>query len=47
MFKWCFELATNIKQLTRLLYLLSCSAGSVAQDLLEHKEKMGLWWETH
>nr|YP_008964910.1 hypothetical protein RF2 [Schwalbea americana]YP_008964925.1 hypothetical protein RF2 [Schwalbea americana]CDJ38675.1 hypothetical protein RF2 [Schwalbea americana]CDJ38700.1 hypothetical protein RF2 [Schwalbea americana] len=31
--KWYFELGTSIKQLTILLYILSCSAGSVAQDL--------------
>nr|YP_010581724.1 Ycf2 [Cymbaria mongolica]YP_010581740.1 Ycf2 [Cymbaria mongolica]UYS85103.1 Ycf2 [Cymbaria mongolica]UYS85109.1 Ycf2 [Cymbaria mongolica] len=31
--KWYFELGTSIKKLTILLYLLSCSAGSVAQDL--------------
>nr|VVW91479.1 unnamed protein product [Nymphaea colorata] len=31
--KWYFELGTSMKKLTILLYLLSCSAGSVAQDL--------------
>lgn len=31
--KWYFELGMNMKQLTILLYLLSCSTGSVAQDL--------------
>nr|WDA92203.1 Ycf2 protein [Corydalis incisa]WDA92230.1 Ycf2 protein [Corydalis incisa] len=30
---WYFELATSMKRLTILLYLLSCSAGSVAHDL--------------
>ncbi|GFP93815.1 protein ycf2 [Phtheirospermum japonicum] len=33
MYKWYFELGTSMKKLTILLYLLSCSAGSVAQDL--------------
>nr|AKR81113.1 hypothetical chloroplast RF21 [Pentastemona sumatrana] len=33
LYKWYFELATSMKKLTILLYLLSCSAGSVAQDL--------------
>nr|WRY72286.1 hypothetical chloroplast RF21 [Sclerocactus unguispinus]WRY72303.1 hypothetical chloroplast RF21 [Sclerocactus unguispinus] len=33
LFKWYFELGTSMKKLTILLYLLSCSAGSVAQDL--------------
>uniref|UniRef100_M1BU50 Protein ycf2 n=1 Tax=Solanum tuberosum TaxID=4113 RepID=M1BU50_SOLTU len=33
LYKWYFELGTNMKRLTILLYLLSCSAGSVAQDL--------------
>nr|ATL60393.1 Ycf2 [Cubanola domingensis] len=33
LYKWYFELGTNMKKLTILLYLLSCSAGSVAQDL--------------
>nr|YP_010195256.1 hypothetical chloroplast RF2 [Flagellaria indica]YP_010195273.1 hypothetical chloroplast RF2 [Flagellaria indica]UAA82238.1 hypothetical chloroplast RF2 [Flagellaria indica]UAA82255.1 hypothetical chloroplast RF2 [Flagellaria indica]ULQ65890.1 hypothetical protein RF2 [Flagellaria indica]ULQ65907.1 hypothetical protein RF2 [Flagellaria indica]ULQ65976.1 hypothetical protein RF2 [Flagellaria indica] len=31
--KWYFELGTSMKRLTILLYLLSCSGGSVAQDL--------------
>nr|YP_010293857.1 hypothetical protein RF2 [Scrotochloa urceolata]YP_010293874.1 hypothetical protein RF2 [Scrotochloa urceolata]ULQ67152.1 hypothetical protein RF2 [Scrotochloa urceolata]ULQ67169.1 hypothetical protein RF2 [Scrotochloa urceolata] len=31
--KWYFELGTSMKRLTRLLYLLSCSGGPVAQDL--------------
>nr|YP_009644498.1 Ycf2 protein [Ligustrum japonicum]YP_009644520.1 Ycf2 protein [Ligustrum japonicum]QBS52294.1 Ycf2 protein [Ligustrum japonicum]QBS52295.1 Ycf2 protein [Ligustrum japonicum] len=31
--KWYFELGTSMKKLTILLYLLSCSAGSVARDL--------------
>nr|YP_010729113.1 Ycf2 protein [Trimezia steyermarkii]YP_010729131.1 Ycf2 protein [Trimezia steyermarkii]WEA82092.1 Ycf2 protein [Trimezia steyermarkii]WEA82110.1 Ycf2 protein [Trimezia steyermarkii] len=33
LYKWYFELGTSMKKLTMLLYLLSCSAGSVAQDL--------------
>nr|AMH87587.1 Ycf2 [Syringa meyeri] len=33
LFKWYFELGTSLKKLTILLYLLSCSAGSVARDL--------------
>nr|YP_010474456.1 hypothetical protein RF2 [Corydalis minutiflora]YP_010474485.1 hypothetical protein RF2 [Corydalis minutiflora]UVH68743.1 hypothetical protein RF2 [Corydalis minutiflora]UVH68772.1 hypothetical protein RF2 [Corydalis minutiflora] len=33
LYNWYFELATRMKKLTILLYLLSCSAGSVAQDL--------------
>nr|QPC56541.1 Ycf2 [Schisandra sphenanthera] len=33
LYKWYFELETTMKKLTILLYLLSCSAGSVAQDL--------------
>nr|QXV93841.1 Ycf2 [Epimedium diphyllum]QXV93858.1 Ycf2 [Epimedium diphyllum]QXV95083.1 Ycf2 [Epimedium trifoliolatobinatum]QXV95100.1 Ycf2 [Epimedium trifoliolatobinatum] len=32
-YKLYFELGTSMKRLTILLYLLSCSAGSVAQDL--------------
>nr|YP_009450099.1 hypothetical chloroplast RF2 [Burmannia championii]YP_009450106.1 hypothetical chloroplast RF2 [Burmannia championii]ANK36296.1 hypothetical chloroplast RF2 [Burmannia championii]ANK36303.1 hypothetical chloroplast RF2 [Burmannia championii] len=32
LYKWYFELGTSIKKLTILLYLLSCSAGSSAQD---------------
>nr|YP_010323883.1 hypothetical chloroplast RF2 [Miliusa glochidioides]YP_010323900.1 hypothetical chloroplast RF2 [Miliusa glochidioides]UKP90032.1 hypothetical chloroplast RF2 [Miliusa glochidioides]UKP90050.1 hypothetical chloroplast RF2 [Miliusa glochidioides] len=31
--KWYFELGMSMKRLTILLYLLSCSAGSVAQDI--------------
>uniref|UniRef100_A0A8S0YB53 Ycf2 N-terminal domain-containing protein n=1 Tax=Spirodela intermedia TaxID=51605 RepID=A0A8S0YB53_SPIIN len=45
LYKWYFELGTSIKKLTILLYLLSCSAGSVAQDLWSPSgpdEKMGL-----
>nr|YP_010275770.1 Ycf2 [Horsfieldia amygdalina]YP_010275787.1 Ycf2 [Horsfieldia amygdalina]QEU52831.1 Ycf2 [Horsfieldia amygdalina]QEU52891.1 Ycf2 [Horsfieldia amygdalina]UJX85891.1 Ycf2 [Horsfieldia amygdalina]UJX85892.1 Ycf2 [Horsfieldia amygdalina]UJX86472.1 Ycf2 [Horsfieldia amygdalina] len=34
LYKWYFELGTSMKKLTILLYLLSFSAGSVAQDLL-------------
>nr|YP_010349193.1 hypothetical protein Ycf2 [Iris x hollandica]UNV38079.1 hypothetical protein Ycf2 [Iris x hollandica] len=34
LYKWYFELGTSMKKLTILLYLLSCSAGLVAQDLL-------------
>nr|YP_010242522.1 Ycf2 [Impatiens fanjingshanica]YP_010242543.1 Ycf2 [Impatiens fanjingshanica]QTJ25655.1 Ycf2 [Impatiens fanjingshanica]QTJ25676.1 Ycf2 [Impatiens fanjingshanica] len=33
LYKWYFKLGTSMKKLTILLYLLSCSAGSVAQDL--------------
>nr|UDZ61536.1 hypothetical protein RF2 [Albidella oligococca] len=33
LYKWYFELGTSMKKLTILLYLLTCSAGSVAQDL--------------
>nr|YP_010287087.1 hypothetical protein RF2 [Hydrocharis chevalieri]YP_010287107.1 hypothetical protein RF2 [Hydrocharis chevalieri]UKT61170.1 hypothetical protein RF2 [Hydrocharis chevalieri]UKT61171.1 hypothetical protein RF2 [Hydrocharis chevalieri] len=33
LYEWYFELGMSIKKLTILLYLLSCSAGSVAQDL--------------
>jgi len=33
LYKWYFELGTSMKKLTILLYLLSCSAGSIAQDL--------------
>nr|YP_009557357.1 hypothetical protein RF2 [Halophytum ameghinoi]QBC72034.1 hypothetical protein RF2 [Halophytum ameghinoi] len=33
LYKWYFELGMSMKKLTILLYLLSCSAGSVAQDL--------------
>nr|YP_009546779.1 hypothetical chloroplast RF 21 [Anigozanthos flavidus]AYP35519.1 hypothetical chloroplast RF 21 [Anigozanthos flavidus] len=33
LYKWYFELGTSMKKLTILLYLLSCSSGSVAQDL--------------
>nr|QJS52105.1 Ycf2 [Vicia bungei] len=33
LYRWYFELGTSMKKLTILLYLLSCSAGSVAQDL--------------
>nr|AWI71011.1 Ycf2 [Thevetia peruviana] len=32
-YKWYFELGTSMKKFTILLYLLSCSAGSVAQGL--------------
>lgn len=41
MVKWYFELGMNMKQLTRLLYLLSCSTGSVVQDLFGLEKKMG------
>nr|QKK48698.1 Ycf2 [Robeschia schimperii]QKK48718.1 Ycf2 [Robeschia schimperii] len=33
LYKWYFELGTSMKKFTILLYLLSCSAGSVTQDL--------------
>ncbi|EXB56225.1 hypothetical protein L484_024762 [Morus notabilis] len=45
LYKWYFELGTSMKKLTILLYLLSCSAGSVAQDLWslpELDEKNGI-----
>nr|YP_010379712.1 hypothetical protein RF2 [Astragalus obscurus]UCS40853.1 hypothetical protein RF2 [Astragalus obscurus] len=45
LYKWYFELGTSMKKLTILLYLLSCSAGSVAQDLWslpEPNEKNGI-----
>nr|YP_009758329.1 hypothetical chloroplast RF21 [Vavilovia formosa]QIN90136.1 hypothetical chloroplast RF21 [Vavilovia formosa] len=34
LYKWYIELGTSMKKLTILLYLLSCSAGSVAQNCL-------------
>ncbi|XP_059291435.1 protein Ycf2-like [Lycium ferocissimum] len=43
--KWYFELGTSMKRLRILLYLLSCSAGSVAQDLWSlsrPNEKIGI-----
>nr|QPF16914.1 Ycf2 protein [Onobrychis viciifolia] len=33
LYTWYFELGTSMKKITILLYLLNCSAGSVAQDL--------------
>nr|QKV48131.1 hypothetical protein RF2 [Risleya atropurpurea]QKV48136.1 hypothetical protein RF2 [Risleya atropurpurea] len=42
LYKWYFELGTSMKKLTILIYLLSCSAGLVAQDLWSssrHDEK--------
>ncbi|KAL5558154.1 hypothetical protein UlMin_034365 [Ulmus minor] len=33
LYKWYFELGMSMKKLTILLYLLSCSTGSVTQDL--------------
>nr|YP_009664110.1 Ycf2 protein [Cuscuta costaricensis]YP_009664161.1 Ycf2 protein [Cuscuta costaricensis]QCW07746.1 Ycf2 protein [Cuscuta costaricensis]QCW07797.1 Ycf2 protein [Cuscuta costaricensis] len=33
LYKWYFELGKRMKKFTILLYILSCSAGSVAQDL--------------
>nr|YP_009299626.1 hypothetical chloroplast RF21 [Pelargonium myrrhifolium]YP_009299670.1 hypothetical chloroplast RF21 [Pelargonium myrrhifolium]AJB99539.1 hypothetical chloroplast RF21 [Pelargonium myrrhifolium]AJB99585.1 hypothetical chloroplast RF21 [Pelargonium myrrhifolium] len=33
LYRWYLELGTSMKRLTILLYLLSCFAGSVAQDL--------------
>nr|YP_010127346.1 Ycf2 [Procris crenata]YP_010127365.1 Ycf2 [Procris crenata]QPO90541.1 Ycf2 [Procris crenata]QPO90560.1 Ycf2 [Procris crenata] len=45
LYKWYLELGTSMKKLTILLYLLSCSAGSVAQDLWslpELDEKRGI-----
>ena len=32
-YKWYFELGMSMKKLTILLYLLSCSPRSIAQDL--------------
>nr|YP_009748510.1 Ycf2 protein [Vanilla madagascariensis]YP_009748519.1 Ycf2 protein [Vanilla madagascariensis]QII90190.1 Ycf2 protein [Vanilla madagascariensis]QII90199.1 Ycf2 protein [Vanilla madagascariensis] len=43
LYKWYLELRTNMKRFTILLYLLSCSAGSVAQDLwstLDEKDRI-------
>ncbi|KAK4733709.1 hypothetical protein R3W88_007970 [Solanum pinnatisectum] len=43
--KWYFDLGTSMKRLIILLYLLSCSAKSVAQDLWFlsiHDEKNGI-----
>nr|QWL15908.1 hypothetical chloroplast RF21 [Plantago coronopus]QWL15930.1 hypothetical chloroplast RF21 [Plantago coronopus] len=45
LYKWYSQLGTSMKKLTLLLYLLSCSAGSVAQDLWslpEPDEKNGI-----
>jgi len=45
LYKWYFELGTSMKKLTILLYLLSFSAESVAQDLWsppELDEKNGI-----
>nr|YP_010127171.1 Ycf2 [Alhagi sparsifolia]QPO07237.1 Ycf2 [Alhagi sparsifolia] len=42
LYKWYFELGISMKKLTILLYLLSCSAGSVAQDLWGPNEKNGI-----
>nr|WVK97347.1 Ycf2 protein [Erodium stephanianum]WVK97365.1 Ycf2 protein [Erodium stephanianum] len=39
LYKWYFELGTSMKRLTILLYLLSCSAGLVAQNLCEPDDK--------
>ncbi|KAA0034870.1 putative chloroplast RF2 [Cucumis melo var. makuwa] len=33
LYNWYFELETSMKKLTRLIYVLICSAGSVLQDL--------------
>ena len=33
LYKWYFSHGMNMKKLTILLYLLSCSVGSVTQDL--------------
>nr|YP_010723327.1 Ycf2 protein [Phalocallis coelestis]YP_010723345.1 Ycf2 protein [Phalocallis coelestis]WDW26697.1 Ycf2 protein [Phalocallis coelestis]WDW26715.1 Ycf2 protein [Phalocallis coelestis] len=38
LYKWYFVLGTSMKRLTILLFLLSCSAGSVAQDLWSSPE---------
>jgi len=45
LYKWYFEFGTSMTKLTIFLYLLSCSAGSVAQDLWslsESDEKNGI-----
>nr|YP_010287005.1 hypothetical protein RF2 [Limnobium laevigatum]YP_010287022.1 hypothetical protein RF2 [Limnobium laevigatum]UKT61085.1 hypothetical protein RF2 [Limnobium laevigatum]UKT61086.1 hypothetical protein RF2 [Limnobium laevigatum] len=45
LYRWYFKLESSMKRLTILLYLLSCSAGSVAQDLwspLVPNEKRGI-----
>nr|YP_009657241.1 hypothetical chloroplast RF2 [Medicago laciniata]QCO74139.1 hypothetical chloroplast RF2 [Medicago laciniata] len=39
LYKWYLEIGTSMKKLTILLYLLSCSAGSVAQNLWGPNEK--------
>uniref|UniRef100_A0A9I9E6U8 Uncharacterized protein n=1 Tax=Cucumis melo TaxID=3656 RepID=A0A9I9E6U8_CUCME len=33
LYNWYFELETSMKELTILLYVLSCSIGSIIQDL--------------
>nr|YP_010760304.1 Ycf2 protein [Cuscuta pacifica]YP_010760356.1 Ycf2 protein [Cuscuta pacifica]WEY30279.1 Ycf2 protein [Cuscuta pacifica]WEY30280.1 Ycf2 protein [Cuscuta pacifica] len=42
LYKWYFELGKSMKKLTILLYILSCSAGSVAQDLWSLPGKNGI-----
>jgi len=45
LYKWYFKLGTSMKKLMILLYLLSCSTGSVTQDLWfipELDEKNGI-----
>nr|YP_010964345.1 hypothetical chloroplast RF21 [Astragalus tumbatsica]WNM88923.1 hypothetical chloroplast RF21 [Astragalus tumbatsica] len=42
LYRWYYELGTSMKKLTILLYLLSCSAGSVAQDLWSLPEQNGI-----
>nr|UDY68468.1 Ycf2 protein [Solanum muricatum]UDY68487.1 Ycf2 protein [Solanum muricatum] len=42
LYKWYFELGTSMKRLTILLYLLSCSAGSVVWSLSVPDEKNGI-----
>nr|YP_010760364.1 Ycf2 protein [Cuscuta micrantha]YP_010760416.1 Ycf2 protein [Cuscuta micrantha]WEY30339.1 Ycf2 protein [Cuscuta micrantha]WEY30340.1 Ycf2 protein [Cuscuta micrantha] len=42
LYKWYFELGKSMKKLTILLYILSCSAGSVAQDLWSLPGKKGI-----
>nr|UDZ61555.1 hypothetical protein RF2 [Sagittaria guayanensis] len=47
---WYFELGRNTKRFTVLLYILSCSAGSVAQDLwypLGLEERKGSAYNLH
>nr|YP_010689816.1 hypothetical chloroplast RF2 [Ceratostigma ulicinum]YP_010689834.1 hypothetical chloroplast RF2 [Ceratostigma ulicinum]WBR75441.1 hypothetical chloroplast RF2 [Ceratostigma ulicinum]WBR75459.1 hypothetical chloroplast RF2 [Ceratostigma ulicinum]WBR75525.1 hypothetical chloroplast RF2 [Ceratostigma ulicinum]WBR75543.1 hypothetical chloroplast RF2 [Ceratostigma ulicinum] len=42
--KWFFELGTDMKKITLFIYLLSCSAGLVAQDLWSLSGPDGKIW---